>query len=58
MDLTNIKPCVECAKYRECVLSYAETGNTGNSAIKLLGAYRVCQLFVFGVNCFEEVDDG
>lgn len=46
MDLTNIKPCVECAKWDRCPADFLRIDN------------RVYNLFVEGEDCFEEVDDG
>lgn len=49
MDLTNIKPGVECAKW--CVCS------KWNSADQMV-VFRIRKLVVKGDDCFEEVDNG
>jgi len=49
MDLTNIKPCVECAKWGKCAL----WRNADQMAW-----IRIRKAIVKGEDCFEEVDDG
>lgn len=46
MDLTNIKPCVECAKWDRCPADFMRIES------------RIYKLFAEGEDCFEEVDDG
>lgn len=55
MDLTNIKPCVECGEYRECTARWIEIGNW---AVSAMAEVRGRQILVLGEDCFEEVDDG
>lgn len=53
MDLTNIKPCVECASFRMGIKC---------SHFDELAASRMSRLLILGEDCFwenkEEVDDG
>lgn len=52
MDLTNIKPCVECAKWKECFENFRHPSPS-------VALCRVRKIFVDGEDCFlEEVDDG
>lgn len=48
MDLTNIKPCVECAKFFDC----QAIGDIGDKTQRLNN--RIIKRFVFGYDCFEE----
>lgn len=57
MDLTNIKPCVECKKYSSCSpanFSYSDWEYCCTEKVDK----RIYALFVDGEDCFEEVDDG
>lgn len=54
MDLTNIKPCVECKKYWECAAKYQKSLTT---AVGAMSAVRSCKLLVLGDDCFEEGDN-
>ena len=50
MDLTNIKPCVECAKWKICFTL---------SSVDRLASFRIGKILVKGEDCFvEEVADG
>lgn len=49
MDLTNIKPCVECKWVAEC---------GRNATIEQFVLNRICVFVYDGGDCFEEVDDG
>lgn len=50
MDLTNIKPCVECAKWKICFTL---------SSVDRLASRRIGKILVKGEDCFlEEVEDG
>lgn len=58
MDLTNIKPCVECKRYGiNCIpaifsyssWSYCDTEKADK---------RIYGLLIGGEDCFEEVNDG
>lgn len=46
MDLTNIKPCVVCAKWRQCVSCLEPTQ---------MAQVRISKNIVLGKDCFEEV---
>lgn len=50
MDLTNIKPCVECAVRDECRSRYS-TASIPRSVV------RMNCILVIGEDCFVEVDD-
>ena len=50
MDLTNIKPCVECKWFGRCCKPH--------KMYRDIAQDRVCRIIVFGRDCFEEVDDG
>ena len=52
MDLTNIKPCVECAKRDNYCRQRCEEENLPPSLV------QVHCVFVYGEDCFVEVDDG
>lgn len=54
MDLTNIKPCVECAKYWECAARWIKLSNF---AVSAMAEVRGRQILVLGDDCFEEEDD-
>lgn len=49
MDLTNIKPCVECKHFSDCCAWYSTDG----MMIKRHHKTKDC-----GEDCFEEVDNG
>lgn len=49
MDLTNIKPCVECKNVEKCRMRETLYQSAFN---------RICFLVYEGKDCFEEVDDG
>lgn len=49
MDLTNIKPGVECKHCRICFAL---------SSVNTAAVYRIGKLLGKGYDCFEEVDDG
>lgn len=51
MDLTNIKPCMECAKESVCKFMCDKFETTRANL-------RCTSIFVDGRDCFEEVDDG
>lgn len=56
MDLTNIKPCVECKNYGEC---YRDARCLSNSAAHEASvSERIINIFVYGGDCFEEGDNG
>lgn len=54
MDLTNIKPCVECKKYWECTAKWIEISNW---AISAMFEVRGRRILVLGEDCFEEGDN-
>ena len=50
--MTNIKPCVECGKWKICFTL---------SSVDRLASFRIGKILVKGEDCFlekEEVDDG
>lgn len=50
MDLTNIKPCVECGKWKICFTL---------SSVDTVASFRIGKILVKGEDCFlEEVEDG
>ena len=51
MDLTNIKPCVECKKADVCKFICDKFASARAEV-------RCTSIFVDGRDCFEEVDDG
>ena len=53
MDLTNIKPCVECKALVKCAAQYNPV-----LASWSMSSLRVAKLLLLGEDCFEEVDDG
>lgn len=48
MDLTNIKPCVECRNVEKC---------REHETLYQIAFNRICLLVYDGMDCFEEVDD-
>lgn len=54
MDLTNIKPCMECANWDECPVFYMDGCVMPTDAIDS----RIRNIFIAGEDCFKEVDDG
>ena len=56
MDLTNIKPCVDCANFGECYRGARCLSN--RDAHEASVTERIINIFVHGEDCFEEVDDG
>ena len=52
MDLTNIKPCVECKFFAKCDAKYNPV-----LASWSMSSLRVAKLLILGEDCFEEVDD-
>jgi len=54
MDLTNIKPCVECAHWDECPVCYMDGREKPTYRLDC----RIRNIFVAGEDCFEEVDNG
>lgn len=55
MDLTNIKPCVECGHYGECYRGARCLSNRAAHEESVIE--RIINIFVYGDDCFEEVDD-
>lgn len=51
MDLTNIKPCVECAIRDKC----RQRCSDGKVPCSLL---RIHCILVYGEDCFKEVENG
>lgn len=56
MDLTNIKPCVECRHYGECYRGVRCLSN--RDAHEASVVERIINIFVYGEDCFEEEIDG
>lgn len=48
MDLTNIKPCVECAKWKICFTL---------SSVDILASFRIGKILVKGEDCFVEKEE-
>lgn len=48
MDLTNIKPCVECGKWKICFTL---------SSVDTVASFRIGRILVKGEDCFVEVDN-
>lgn len=56
MDLTNIKPCVECRHYDVCYRGARCLSN--RAAHEATVTERIINIFVYGDDCFEEGDNG
>lgn len=54
MDLTNIKPCMECANWDECPVFYMDGRDRPTYTLDS----RIRNIFIAGEDCFKEVDDG
>ena len=51
MDLTNIKPCMDCAHWAECPVFYMDGRDRSTYAID----NRIRNIFIAGEDCFKEV---